>query len=213
MEEVLLWFAGPQKEELYSTANNTTQSLFLWKNRLLSVCFTSILCYFSIVADLIFSQRVLNRFLHAVEICSQDDIQILSTTRGENDFLARQDCSSDIWLHLKCLVTVTNFFDWGIICQWFSTESSRSGAAFMTNSVKQHALHSTFYFGHAKGWGVYFLSHEKTSDILDNSSQVLKLYHNVYLLKETLFCYVMSSFLCHLLLKRKLDHTYSIFWV
>lgn len=124
--------------KLYSTVNNTTQSLFLWKNRLLSVCFTSILCYFSIMADLIFSQHVLNRFLHAVEISSQDDIQILSTTRGENDFLARQDCSSDIWLHLKCLVTVTNLFDWGIICQWLSTESSQSGVAFMTNSVKQH---------------------------------------------------------------------------
>lgn len=58
---------------------------------------------------------------------------------------------------------------------------------------------------------LFFVFLEKTSDILDNSSQVLKLYHNVYLLKETLFCYVTSSFLCHLLLKRKLDHTYSIF--
>lgn len=129
-----------------------------------------------------------------------------------SDFPAWPDCSSDIWPHLKCLVTVANWFDWRIVCLCFSTEASWSGGLFMTNSVKttkgwgvskhpcKHVSHRISIFGQAKAWAGFLccLREEKKRIIHDNFS--LRFWN----------CKMLCACSClHLTpLKRKLDHTY-----
>ncbi len=95
----------------------------------------------------------------------------------EKWFCGQPNKSSDI-LHLRSLVTATNEFDCGIICQWFHT-GFLFGRPFMTNSIKQHREDLKAPWTHASYRATSFGRPKvlkETTDILDNFSLVLKLF-------------------------------------
>lgn len=125
-----------KEKVIYSTANNITKSLFLWINMLLwhinPVLFFYHGRHFPARMGLIWSCMQCKLVARMTYKCCKQLVNL------RNNFLERSNCSPDILLHLKCLVTVTNSFDSGIICKWFSTESSLLCCTWQAFHDKMH---------------------------------------------------------------------------